>query len=512
MTGARRWISAWRAVLLTALSVGCIDDRTTLTAPIDAPVRLALNATILEARAGQTVHIRAFYRRVNGTEITLVSSPTSVSVTPGVPKQVGVVVRVAECLSDPQQAGGTRSRCAVVIALSLEDETGTVIDVQTADPTQPLQPGSTATLQPITFTPVAQVTLGTIPVLREGDNRTFTASALDGQGRPLTSKPIQWVSDNPNIIRVNPTTGAATALAIGSARVTATSGAKNASTTVRVIRRVASVLVSPDPAPTLLAAASLTVVPTPKAADGTDAGDMSDRVITWSVANPAGANATASVSTTGVVTGVYPGDADVTVTVDGIPKTVRVRITAANIAVKSSTTIVVVGTKLPFQALVLDAKNGVIPNVPVTWSSSDLTAATVDATGMVTAVGQGLSIITATGGGVSGTGPLHVTTLALDIEPKTSEIIVGDSVQLRGTNEIGTITWATSNSSIATVSASGLVTGKAPGTVTINGTTTSIYGVQTGSAEVVVIRDDSLGFAGSRRAKASAAVKPSPRE
>ena len=110
-----------------------------------------------------------------------------------------------------------------------------------------------------------------VPVLRLGDVRTLVASALDAQGRSLTTRKIKWSSDSPNILTINATTGAVTGVGIGSAKVTATAGTRSASATVRVIRRVANVGLSPNPAPAVVAANSLPLVLSVKAADGTDA-------------------------------------------------------------------------------------------------------------------------------------------------------------------------------------------------------------------------------------------------
>ena len=489
MNAIRRRIRARSAALLAVLTMACVDDRP--VGPNDAtnPVaRLGFSATILGAVEGQTVHIRAFYRRTDETEVTLQSSPTSVSVTPGVAKEVAVVVRIAECLTDPEQLGGSTRKCAVAIALTLEDETGTVIDEQTSPPAAPVTPGSTTTIaQPIVFSPVAQISFGANPVLRQGDTRTLIASALDGQGNAITSKKIRWSTDNPSILTVDSTTGAARAVGVGTVRITATAGFRSGSTTVRVIRRVNSVVVTPDPAPTVRAATTLALVANPKSADGADAGDLADRTITWSVVNPSGATQTASVSANGTVTGVYPGDADVSVSVDGVTKTVRLRVAAASVGIQSPSPFVLVDTKLSLKANVLDANNAVLAGVPVTWSTSDPSVATVDGTGAVTAVGPGLVIITATGGGASGTSTLQVTSLALDVRPATAAMDVGTTLQLTAPNAVGPVTWTISgNQSIAAVSASGIVTAYGPGTISIVGTTTTALGVQRGTATIVV--------------------------
>ena len=476
-------------IILAALAAACLDDRPVAPGPNDdaSPVvGLGFQATILGAAAGQTVHISAYYRRLDGTNVPLSNSPAEVSVTPGVPQRVAVVVRIGPCLADPQHAGGSSNGCEVGIDLALEDEDGNVIDEQSSPPTPALPPGTTTTIpQPITFAPVAQVSFAAA-VLREGESRTLTASATDAQGNAVASRTFKWASDNPGVLSINATTGAVTAVAAGSARVTATTGIRSTTVTVRVIRRVASIVITPNPAPPVLAAGALSLVATPKALNGVDAGDPADRTIVWSVVNPAGATPTARVSTNGTVTGAYPGDADVTVSVDGVTSTVRLRVNAASIGIQSSGSLLLVGTTMPLKADVLAADDAVLPNVPVTWSTSNPAVATVDANGVVTGVGQGLATITATGGGASGTTPVHVTTLALDIQPALREILSADTARLSATNAAGPVTWETSDAQVATVSSTGLVTGRVPGTAIITATAVSSFGIQRGTVTIVV--------------------------
>ena len=499
MIALHRRILAPLAACAAVLAAACLDDRP--VAPNDQltnpTLRLGINATIMNAQAGQTVQIRAFYRRKDQTEITLPSSPTSVDVTPGEPKTVAVVVRIADCLADPQQLGGSSSQCAVGVTLTLVDENGTPIDAQTTPPTPPLPPGSTTTLTEIVFAPVTSVAFDAIPVFRVGDVRTLVAKALDAQGRAITTRRIQWSSESPNILTVDATSGSVTAVAAGSAKVTATSGTKSAAATVRVIRRVASVTLSPSPAPPVVAATSLPLVLGVKAADGTDAGNLGDRDVKWSVVNPAGSTVTATVSANGTVTGVYPGNADVTVSVDGITKTLRVVVTAGGVNIQAPA-LMYAGTKATLTASVVDAKNTPLANVPVAWSSSNPAVATIDANGVLTAVAAGATQVTAASGTTKATATVQVirrvSTVALGPNPAT--VVVARTLQLVAVPKAadGTdagdladrnITWSVASASPtrATVSATGLVTGVYPGnadvTVSIDGVTKTLRVVVT---------------------------------
>jgi uncharacterized protein YjdB len=434
-----------------------------------------------------------------------------------------VVVRIAECLADPQQLGGSSTQCAVGITLTLVDEDGTPIDEQTIEPTTPLPPGSSTRLSEIVFAPVAQVAFNAVPVLRVGDVRTLIASALDGQGRAMPTRKIKWSTDSPNVLTINATTGGVTAVAVGSAKVTATAGTRSATATVRVIRRVAAVGLAPDPAPAVVAATSLPLLLSVKAADGTDAGDLADREIAWSVVNPAGSTPTATVSTNGTVTGVYPGNADVTVSVDGVTKTLRIVVTAAGLRIQAPAT-VYAGTTASLTATAVDAKNAPLANVPVAWSSSNPGVATIGANGVLTAVAVGSTQVTATAGASRATATVRVirrvSTIVMSPDPAT--VVVARSLQLVAVPKAAdgtdagdladrSITWSVANGAgptRATVSATGLVTGRYPGnadvTVSIDGVTKTLRVVVTAAG--LSIESPATVYAGTTASLTATAV------
>lgn len=122
-------------------------------------------------------------------------------------------------------------------------------------------------------------------------------------------------------------------------------------------------------------------------------------------------------------------------------------------------------------------------NLSVTWSSSNTDAATVDDKGLVTAVAEGTAVITATtaqGG--------HIASCTISVQnaeiPVTGLSISSESLSLEE-NEVHqltvifepdnatnkAITWSSSNTDVAEVSAGGLVTAKSAGTAMITGTT-----------------------------------------
>ena len=146
-------------------------------------------------------------------------------------------------------------------------------------------------------------------------------------------------------------------------------------------------------------------------------------------------------------------------------------------------------------------------NKNVTWSSSDTSVATVDANGLVTAVANGTATITVTTeeGGLTATATITVnissgggdtpnpsekkpTSISLN---KTKDTLTskGSTSQLIATVKPDdaankNVTWKSSDTSVATVDANGLVTAVANGTATI--TATTVEGGLTATATITV--------------------------
>lgn len=131
----------------------------------------------------------------------------------------------------------------------------------------------------------------------------------------------------------------------------------------------------------------------------------------------------------------------------------------------------------------------------VTWSSSNESVATVDASGQVSAVSAGSATITATAeddNGITGTASVNVTqpVTGVSVDPTTAEIEVGATQQLTETVSPSDasnkgVTWSSSDEAIATVDGNGLVTAVAEGSATI--TVTTDDGGHTADSTITVI-------------------------
>ena len=130
----------------------------------------------------------------------------------------------------------------------------------------------------------------------------------------------------------------------------------------------------------------------------------------------------------------------------------------------------------------------------VTWASDNIDVATVSSNGLVKAVGEGSATITCRatdGSGVIATCKITVKKpvppTGIIVSPSSMNINIGDtktiSYSLTPTDATTTVTWKSDNTSIATVSSSGLVKGIAEGKTTIRVTTSN---GKTASCEVTV--------------------------
>jgi Bacterial Ig-like domain (group 2) len=129
--------------------------------------------------------------------------------------------------------------------------------------------------------------------------------------------------------------------------------------------------------------------------------------VVWSTADPA----VATVDGNGLVMGVALGQTQVIATASGKTAQAAVAVTpipVAIVTVAPLTTTLLVGANQQLTATTKDAANNVLTGRVVAWASSNQSKATVDATGLVTAVAAGTAIITATSETKSGAAQITV--------------------------------------------------------------------------------------------------------
>jgi uncharacterized protein YjdB len=212
-------------------------------------------------------------------------------------------------------------------------------------------------------------------------------------------------------------------------------------------------------------------------------------IVTWSSSNAG----VASVDLFGKVTAAAKGVAVITATVAGCaPATasVAVRQLAATVAVTPSSASLSTGGSKQLQAAASDSGGTAIAGLLFSWSSTDTAVANVDQTGLVLARSAGSATIAAAAGAGVGKAAITVTGLStpiacISISPAVDTLnYIGETTQMKdSTGASATVSWASSNSSVAAVDAGGKVTGKGKGSATI---TATVSGCASASSAVAV--------------------------
>jgi len=219
---------------------------------------------------------------------------------------------------------------------------------------------------------------------------------------------------------------------------------------------------------------------------------LTGRSITWSSSN----SSAATVSASGLVTGVVAGSATITATSEGQSGTSAITVVhtpVASVTVAPASATLNEGQTQQLTATLRDANGNTLTGRSLTWSSSNSSAATVSASGLVTGVVAGSATITATSEGQSGTSAItvvHLPVASVTVTPASATVTTGSTVQLTATPKDAngnsltgrTVTWQSSNTAAATVNGSGLVTGVAAGSATITATSEG----QSGTSAITV--------------------------
>ncbi len=155
-------------------------------------------------------------------------------------------------------------------------------------------------------------------------------------------------------------------------------------------------------------------------------GQAAGATFTWSSSDPS----VASVSATGLVTAVSNGTATITATAQGTTVSGTATVIVAQVAVTIDLTPASVtltsGETLAIASTVRDANGADVP-ASLVWMSSDPAVMTVDATGLVTAVGVGAATITASQDGATGTA--NTTVIRADFMP-TGDVTLGGTIEV----------------------------------------------------------------------------------
>ena len=191
----------------------------------------------------------------------------------------------------------------------------------------------------------------------------------------------------------------------------------------------------------------------------------------------------ATVDAAGLVSAKRAGTARIVAAADGRADTATVAVTAptpgmvASVGVAPATVQLLQGGTATLVATALDSAARPLSGFAVTWASANGAIASVSPNGVVTSIGAGSTVVTATVGGRTTGVPVVVTPRAtrVSIAPSGGDLLVGTALQLDATVHDATdrpiagrgVTWTSSAAAVATVTSNGRVTAVGPGTATI---------------------------------------------
>ena len=328
--------------------------------------------------------------------------------------------------------------------------------------------------------------------VNEGSTLQLTATPEDKNNNPLTLSPgdsLLWSSSNTSLATVT-SSGLVTGVAPGAVQITVADSNNptiNASVNVTVAAVLDQIAVSPDGG-SVNEDSTLQLTATPQDNNNNPVTLPIGDSLNWTSAD----TAVATVDATGLVTSIAPGTVQITVedaNDSSISTSVAITVVGAldHIAILPSAGSVNAGDMLQLTATPED-KNDNPVTLPIgdslNWTSADTDVATVDATGLVTGVAPGtvqITVVDANDPSIIMSDTVTVSAGLLDhiaVAPDNASLNEGQTLELTATPQDASnntvalapgdsLVWSSSDTSLATVSNTGLVTGVATGTVQI---------------------------------------------
>ena len=294
---------------------------------------------------------------------------------------------------------------------------------------------------------------------------------------------ITWISKKKAVASVNPK-GLVTGKTVGNSMIMATSqNGYSAECLVVCQAKITGIKINPVTANmTVGQKITLTATTSP---------EIVTEKVTWKSRN----EDVAKVDNNGNVTGIGKGVVEIIAQNPG--GTIQA---VCTVTVKINPT----GIRLNYSKLVLDKNSSNIPKLEATilpdttyvnnsivWDSSNKNVVTVE-NGNLTLIGNGEAQITvSTENGYTAQCSITVITpiTSLAVSPTSETVYVGNTIQLTGTvnpsNTTESTLWTSSNTDVATVSDTGLVTAKSAGTATITFKNSS--GTKLDSCKIIVV-------------------------
>ena len=333
--------------------------------------------------------------------------------------------------------------------------------------------------------PVSGISLDKTSVeLLEGGTITLKATIEPSNA---TDKTVTWSTSDASIATVD-NNGVVKGIKVGKVTITAKAGEKIAICEVTVNPVPVSGITLDKTSVELLEGGTITLKATVEPSNATD------KTVAWSTSDAS----IATVDNNGVVKAIKVGK--VTITAKAGDKTATCEVTVnpvpvSGITLNKTSVELLEGETITLKATI-EPSNAT--DKTVTWSTSDALIATVDNNGVVKAIKVGKVTITAKAGDKTATcevtvKPVPVSGITLD--KTAAELVEGENLTIVATVSPDnatdkTVTWSTSDASIATVDNNGVVKAIKAGKVTI----TAEAGGLAATCEITVVGKETDGI------------------
>ena len=447
--------------------------------------------------------VSAVYQGLTGSAAITVGQPTLVSIAV-TPNQVSLPVGQTEqftatgTFTDGSTQNLTQSATWISSQPSIANVStaGAALARVAGTATISATSGTVTGTANLTVTPAVAVSVNVVPAalslpLGSGSQLQAIATMSDGTQQSLNSS-VTWQTSQSAVATVN-VQGYLTAVGKGSAQVSAAYQGLTGNASITVVpATLVSITVSPNQV-------SLPVGETEQlAATGTFT-DGTTQDLTQSVTWISSAPATTTVSVTGAAVAKAVGSVTISASSGSLTGTASLVVTpavAVAVNVVPATLSLPLGSSGPLQAIATmsDGSQQTLSS-SVTWQTNQSSLATVNAQGVVTAVGKGTAQVSAVYQGLTGNSSVTTGAAALvsiAVVPNQVSLPLGQTEQFTATgtftdgstqNLTQSATWISSAPATAPVSVGGAAVAKVIGAATISATS----GTVTGTANLTVV-------------------------
>lgn len=439
--------------------------------------------------AGSTT-ISASLGNVSGSTTLSVTAPTinSIVVTPdgltlgmGISEQYTATAIYSDGSTQDLVSGVTWSSSNPSVATI--GSSGLLATVGAGSTTITAQVGSVSDTAALTVVAARLVSISVTPTpvtIAAGTDQQFTAigSFDDGSTQLLIS--ANWSSSATSVASIN-AGGLATAVGIGTATITASSGSVSGTAALTVSAATVTAITVAPANSNMPASTTKQFTATATFSDGSSE-DVTASVL-WGSSNPAAA----TINNQGLVSSVAAGNTTISAVLDSVTGSTNLTVssvTLVGISILPSNPRIEVRTFVKFTAVGMFSDGSTGGNLAgVSWKSSSPKVASMRSSGTAFGKRTGSVTITASASGLKGTTTLTIsngTLVSIAITPANPTVSKGSTQQFTATGSFSDGTtqditlnahWSSSSASVATIanapSAAGLATTAGVGSTTI---------------------------------------------